>query len=65
MKNKITRYSIIERNNLSDLADTVEAYIIRGGWEPQGGITVNIRDTMEEKKYLQAMIYREPNNEKV
>lgn len=53
MKNKITRYSIIERDNLIDLQDTVEAYILRGGWEPQGGVVIR------GDKLLQTMIFRE------
>lgn len=53
MKNKITRYAIIERDNIKDLENTVEAYMIRGGWEPQGGVV------MRGNKLMQTMIFRE------
>jgi hypothetical protein len=55
MKNKITRYTIIQRDNIKDLEDAVEAYIIRGGWEPQGGVTVK----GDKDNLIQAMIFRE------
>jgi hypothetical protein len=59
MKNKITRYTIIERPNIKDLENTVEAYILRGGWEPKGGAKVNLRDSIKDKTYIQTMIFRE------
>jgi len=49
---KITRYTVIEGDGIEDLENKVEAYIIRGGWQPQGGVVV------KGNKYIQAMIFK-------
>lgn len=53
LKYRIETYSIVKKNNINEMKEEVNRYL-RGGWIPQGGISV-----LREPKgysYLQAMI---------
>lgn len=54
--NKITEYMIVSGISRTGLIFSVERYI-NAGWEPIGGITVDI-STKYTTDYLQAMVKR-------